>query len=221
MPHVLRQRRERLGMTQEAIGEKLGWSSAQSHVSAIERDQQAPAHRVAAISDFLAAEEQARGLEPLRLPRNHHLAERRKKLGLTQHQLAELAGFPVGDHGAYFIGRAENGDETQVHAIRRTLVWLESAKRRAREERRCEERRIEFQRSLWAELPDHPAIRALKTAMLDRCLDLMHQGRGEETDAIAEFLPGDDVQAMFDQWERESNPQTEPATIEAAEPAAP
>jgi hypothetical protein len=78
---------------------------------------------------------------------------------------------------------------------------------------KAENERVAFQRSLWAALPEAlPAVRAPKAAMLDRCLDLMTNNSGEECDALAEFLPEVDVEAMFAQWEREVFPEAASST---------
>lgn len=144
--------------------------------------------------------------------RCYRLRQRRERQGMTQLELGQLVDSRL-RWPAQWLGMLERVDAGEavphsysadrIQAVRRTLLDLETSKRHRREELRREGERVAFQRSLWAALPDHPAIRALKAAMLDRCLDLMHEGSGEECDAIAEFLPDADVERMFDQWERE------------------
>lgn len=210
-------RRERLGLSQRAVGSLVGTS--QSQISRIERGRDPGCvDLIERVDAVLAAEETRRGLPPIKPPRDHRLFERRKRLGLNRAQLGELF-LPVVSAAALecTVEMIESGQGSadKVQAMRRAIVWQETAPRRVREERRREAGRIAFQRSLWAALPDHPAVRALKAAMLDRCLDLMHIGSGEECDAIAEFLPEPDVGAMFEQWERETTPDTADAPVEA------
>lgn len=219
MGRHIRDRRQRLGLKQHELGLLAGWTtSGQSNVSAVETNHASHDAEAKVIAALDAAEAE-RGLPPLRPPRDHRLAARRQKLKLTHGELGELAGFPVGAQGAYQVSQAERGrgPDADAMAIRRALVWEESKARRAREDLRRESRRIAFQRSLWAALPDHPAVRALKAAMLDRCQDLMHAGNGRECDALAEFLPDGDVEAMFERWWAESFPDE--ATQETGLPA--
>jgi hypothetical protein len=142
--------------------------------------------------------------------RNFRLRERRKALGLTQMQLAALR-FPWRIHQAA-VSRAEAHpaeNPGDVANLRRAIVLLELDRRaeRLNAARRWlddERARVARQEALWAALPDSPAKAALQEAMLERCLDLMHVGRGEECDAIAEWLPPAEVRRMFDRWEIET-----------------
>ncbi len=68
------------------------------------------------------------------------------------------------------------------------------------DERLREERRIAAQRNLFTFLPVVPIVGRLKDAMLQRAYDLLWDGRAEECDAILEFLPSRDVEAMLDAW---------------------
>jgi predicted transcriptional regulator len=49
-------------------------------------------------------------------------------------------------------------------------------------------------------LPNYAACDRLKAAMLQRAYDLMCDGDATAADAIAEFLPARDADAMFDAW---------------------
>lgn len=60
--------------------------------------------------------------------------------------------------------------------------------------------RVERQRTLFTMLPVASAIDRLKAAMMQRAYDLMWDGDTSGCDAIAEFLPEKDANAMFDAW---------------------
>lgn len=130
------------------------------------------------------------------------LKARRLRLGLTQQAVAEAAGIRPPYPG--YVSTIENGKPQACKAHIPAVYYALAEPILRRWRLRADERRIRFQRSLWAALPDHPAVRALKAAMLDRCLDLMHEGDGTECDAIAEFLPEADVERMFARWEGET-----------------
>jgi hypothetical protein len=56
-------------------------------------------------------------------------------------------------------------------------------------------------------LPDTRATDVLKAAMLQRAYDLMWDGEPSACDALAEFLPSDDVTAMFGAWQDDRFPE--------------
>ena len=76
------------------------------------------------------------------------------------------------------------------------------------EERLREEKRIAAQRNLFTFLPVVPIVEQLKDAMLQRAYDLLWEGRAEECDAILEFLPSRDVEAMLDAWTNDQDDTT-------------
>ncbi len=68
--------------------------------------------------------------------------------------------------------------------------------------------RIALQRALWAALPDlgpgAAAVEALKKAMINRAWQLLDTGFGEACDALLEFLPEAEADAMLKEYfERE------------------
>ena len=79
--------------------------------------------------------------------------------------------------------------------------------KREKEEREmayaANEARIAAQRALFVALPASPEKDALKAAMLDRAWCLIDSGKGEEADAILEFLPEADAVALIDEYFRE------------------
>jgi transcriptional regulator with XRE-family HTH domain len=194
-----RERRQAMGLSQYQVAEAGGLY--QSSVSKVERGV-ASAGEKQRVEAALTALERERGFTAPRR-RDHHLSERRKALGLTVSDVAERAFYRVGCE--HLVRMVENGvgSADEIRAVRRAIVFEEAAPRRRREERRQEDARIARQRALWAALPASPEKAALEAAMLDRCLDLMHWGNGEETDALAEWLPEAGVEQMFatyDAW---------------------
>ncbi|MBS0369053.1 MAG: helix-turn-helix transcriptional regulator [Proteobacteria bacterium] len=191
-----RERRLALGLSQREVGDIAGM--AQGIVSNVElgRSAAGPA-AVARVAAALAKIEAERGARPAR---DFRLRERRRALRLSDDEMGELAFFRPG-FGA-LVRRAEIGlgRPEEVRAIRRALIWEESAPRRAREELRRQNERIALQRAIFSELRDHPKFQDVVDVMLSRCLELMHDGDGSECDAIAEWLPEDGVGAMFDRW---------------------
>jgi hypothetical protein len=63
-----------------------------------------------------------------------------------------------------------------------------------------EEKLIEQQRTLFAMLPSSNAADRLKEAMLQRAYDLLWDGDGNGCDALLEFLPSNDVEALLQAW---------------------
>lgn len=68
------------------------------------------------------------------------------------------------------------------------------------EARDRDEKRIANQRNLFTFLPPGPSVERLKEGMLQRAYDLLWNGAAEECDAILEFLPSRDAEAMLDAW---------------------
>lgn len=195
-----RERRMALGLSQREVGEIAG-GMTQPLVSQVERGAAYPI-AVSRVAAALTKIEIERGVTP---PRDFRLRARRLALRLSEDDLAERAFFrpmfgPV-------VRRAEigQGRPAEIRAIRRALIWEESASRRRREELRRDRARVALQESLFACLQDHPKFDELVSAMLDRCRDLMHDGRWAECDALSEWLPADRVRAMFERWSIEDS----------------
>lgn len=75
----------------------------------------------------------------------------------------------------------------------------ELAEGRAAEQRK-EDKRIAEQREAFDDLPEGPIRDHVKNLMLQRAYDLMWDHQPEAADALVEFLPEDEVSAMFDAW---------------------
>lgn len=94
----------------------------------------------------------------------------------------------------------DHGPKEAVEAIRlfakdRTIRRAEHRDWSAEEEKRCER-----QRTLFAMLPSCNATDRLKEAMLQRAYDLLWDGDCMGADALMEFLPSKDVEAMLSAW---------------------
>lgn len=63
-----------------------------------------------------------------------------------------------------------------------------------------EEKRCERQRTLFAMLPSSNAADNLKAAILQRAYDLLWDGDPMGCDALTEFIPSKDVDAMLKAW---------------------
>jgi hypothetical protein len=72
-----------------------------------------------------------------------------------------------------------------------------------------DEKRIERQRTLFAMVQDSHAKDRLEEAMLQRAYDLMCDGLPVAADAIAEFLPSDKVERVYDAWLDDQNTRGE------------
>lgn len=161
-----------------------------------------------------------------RNPRPGHLRATRLRLGLSQERVGVLAGLssPQKQVSNVERGGGINGWRA-AHLVMKALMrvleeqraerWMIGHRSRKLAEYKA---RIARQEALWNALPDSPAKAALLDAMLDRCFDLMCEGNGEACDAIAEWLPPDRVEAMFDAWERWSEGDDSPSG-QAAEPS--
>jgi hypothetical protein len=80
--------------------------------------------------------------------------------------------------------------------------------KRAREEAYAKERaRINVQRALWAALPEFGpggvAAETLKKAIVDRAWKLLDEGQCEACDALLEFVPEADAEAMLSEYFKE------------------
>lgn len=115
--------------------------------------------------------------------RNYRLRERREKLGVSQEIIGHLASFPARNAQSY-VSVVERGlckNPKRYDAVRRALVWLESEGRRVREWKRLDD--VEARAALVAAFNTHYAV------VVDRLVDLLLEGRGEEFDDLAKIVP--------------------------------
>ncbi len=104
-----------------------------------------------------------------------------------------------------------NAPSTMVETLRKFAQELEAREVDGRTHSLQEEKRIERQRTLFAMLPPSHATDRLKEAMMQRAYDLMWNGDGLATDAILEFLPSKDAEAVLNAWENDlddNNPKS-------------
>jgi hypothetical protein len=83
----------------------------------------------------------------------------------------------------------------QLFARDRTIRRAEHRDRSAEEEKR-----VERQRTLFNMLPSCDAVDRLKAAMLQRAYDLLWDGDAFGCDALLEFLPSTDADALLNAW---------------------
>lgn len=74
-----------------------------------------------------------------------------------------------------------------------------------------QDRRVGRQRTLMAMVPDSRAKDDLKSAMLQRAYDLMWEGDCMGCDALTEFLPSAEVEAMFNAWQSDQDGKDAPS----------
>lgn len=98
---------------------------------------------------------------------------------------------------AKLIGDLRAAGEAEAAAVADGRGWTEA-----------DERRVERQRTRFAELADNRATDRLKQWMLQRIYDLMWDGRTEGADALAEFLPSADLDRLFAAWESDQLAKT-------------
>lgn len=67
-----------------------------------------------------------------------------------------------------------------------------------------EDARVDAQRTLFNMLPTGGAKDKLKNAMLQRAYDLMWDGDCGSCDALLQFLPSMDADALLDDWEKDA-----------------
>lgn len=67
-----------------------------------------------------------------------------------------------------------------------------------------EQARVERQRTLVAMLPPYAACERLKAALMQRAYDLMWDGHAGATDALLEFLPAKDADAVLNAWDADT-----------------
>jgi hypothetical protein len=107
-------------------------------------------------------------------------------------------------------------DPALVKALRQAATLKADKRARgevARDADAAEEQKlIERQRTLFNILPDSQRKTALKDAMLQRSYDLLWDGDARGCDALIEFLPSDEVEAMLNAW---TNDQIEPDTAKS------
>ena len=96
-----------------------------------------------------------------------------------------------------FEGRAP---KDMVATVTKFAAELEARRHDKRFVPDAEIRQIERQQSLFSTLPDCAAVDRLKEAMLQRAYDLLWDGDGNGCDALLEFLPSKDGEAMLDAW---------------------
>lgn len=132
--------------------------------------------------------------------RDHRLRERRLKLGVGQYLVGCLAGFtPRGAQGA--VSQIERGKWTTPAAIRRVraaLIYLESEPRRQREWKRQDE--AEARRA------EEGLLSGDMRPVVARLVELLHEGRPEEYDALAARTPAAAVEEAGNRYLEESTP---------------
>lgn len=101
----------------------------------------------------------------------------------------------------------DHGPKDAVKAIQ--LFALDRTIRRAehRDHNDADEKRISRQRNLFTMLPDTSANDALKEAMLQRAYDLLWDGDALGCDAILEFIPSRDADALLNAWSADQDGQ--------------
>ena len=102
---------------------------------------------------------------------------------------------------------SDHGPKDAVKAIQ--LFARDRTIRRAehRDHNETEEKRISRQRNLFTMLPDTRTTDALKEAMLQRAYDLLWDGDALGCDAILEFMPGRDAEALLNAWSADQDGQ--------------
>ena len=103
----------------------------------------------------------------------------------------------------------DRGPKTAVNSIR--LFAKDRTIRRAehRDWRAEEEKRVERQRTLFAMLPSSTAADRLRDAMLQRAYDLLCDGDAAGCDAILEFVPSADADALLNAWSQDQDDSEE------------
>jgi transcriptional regulator with XRE-family HTH domain len=132
--------------------------------------------------------------------RNHRLRERRIKLGVSQDLVGQLAGFPAysAQGMVSFIERAARPSPGRVQQIRAALVYLEAEPRRQRAWEREERRAV---------IATEAAIVAGdRDALVDRLVDLLCEGRGDDFDALGARLDSDIVEDAGEKYLTLSKP---------------
>lgn len=121
--------------------------------------------------------------------RDHHLRERRLKLGLSQYDVGCVAGFiPRSAQSAVSAVERTHGNvrwagPVAIRKVRSALIWLECRPRREREEARQEVADVAATEAAIAATPMDEA------RLFERLLDLLCNGRGDDFDALAARIP--------------------------------
>ena len=96
-----------------------------------------------------------------------------------------------------------NAPPEAVKTLRTLARELEARQADGRTHNAQEDKRFERQRTLFAMLASSDATDRLKEAMMQRAYDLIWDGDGQACDALLEFLPSNDADAILDAWEKD------------------
>lgn len=111
--------------------------------------------------------------------RDHHLRERRLKLGATQELIGCLAGWcPTGAQSS--VSAIEHGKTTALDKIRRVraaIVYLELEPRRLREWKRREAAK--------ADAVEAAVLLNREAVIMERLVNLLYDGRSDDFDSLA------------------------------------
>jgi transcriptional regulator with XRE-family HTH domain len=124
--------------------------------------------------------------------RNHHLRERRLKLGATQELIGCLAGWSPRRAQSY-VSAIENGRTTardKIRRVRSAIVYLELEPRRRREWERRE--------ATEAEVVEAAVLLNREEVITERLVDLLYDGRSEDFDRLAERVSPEIVERAGD-----------------------
>lgn len=137
--------------------------------------------------------------------RNHHLRERRLKLGASQFLIGCLAGWPPYSAQS-MVSHVERGSASasapSVRKVRSALVWLEAQPRRKREWARQDAiTAAHVDAVLFDQTNEWNAI-----LITERLTDLLLEGRTDEYDTLAERVLPELVDVAADQYLELNNP---------------
>lgn len=137
--------------------------------------------------------------------RNHRLRERRLRLGKSQREIGELAGFTRNPgNRASLAERGETKRAGDVRKVREALVYLEMKPCQEREWARQEAAAVTRTAVAIANIGEP----ANEDIVIDRLVDLLWQGRGDEFDTLCGLLPDHIGQAAGDRYLDECMPAT-------------
>lgn len=98
------------------------------------------------------------------------------------------------------------GSPDLVQSLRKAADWravLRAEGRDWKARAEVETKRAEKQRTLFAMLPSCNATDRLKVAMMQRAYDVLWDGDATACDALLEFIPSKEADALMDSWSRD------------------
>jgi hypothetical protein len=105
--------------------------------------------------------------------------------------------------------KEDNANPELVSQLLQEAARLSSKKAQGQGWTKEDEARVSRQRNVFTMMPDCAGVDRFKEAMMQRAYDLLWDGFATECDAVLEFLPSKDADAVLNAWDNDQDEKKE------------